>query len=263
MMAMLSKLKILPTTIFVAVFLLTIKVNAIWEGVDDWISGVSVSTAQADQKNVSNRPKTAKEIIEGRHPAPPKVLELAQADTTPEKPSDPNMPAPDAGKTTDAGVAPDQAASSPSLDDPTFYTQAEVDLLQKLAERREEIEAKGREIAVRENLLKAAESRIEKKVQALKALQATIEESMIKHDQEQEVKLANLVKIYENMKPKDAGRIFEELEMDVLLQVAEKMNNRRLAPILAKMDPKKARDVTEELFRLRKLPKPGELAAGQ
>jgi flagellar motility protein MotE (MotC chaperone) len=116
---------------------------------------------------------------------------------------------------------------------------------------------------VRENLLKAAESRIEKKVQALKALQATIEESMIKHDQEQEVKLANLVKIYENMKPKDAGRIFEELEMDVLLQVAEKMNNRRLAPILAKMDPKKARDVTEELFRLRKLPKPGELAAGQ
>lgn len=69
--------------------------------------------------------------------------------------------------------------------------------------------------------------------------------------------------IYENMKPKDAGRIFEELEMNVLLEVAEKMNNRRLAPILAKMDPKKARDVTEELFRLRSLPKPGEISVVQ
>ncbi len=64
------------------------------------------------------------------------------------------------------------------------------------------------------------------------------------------------------MKPKDAGRIFEELEMDVLLEVAEKMNKRRLAPILAKMDPKKARDVTEELFKLRSLPQPGELTGG-
>jgi flagellar motility protein MotE (MotC chaperone) len=189
------------------------------------------------------------------------VLELAQANT--DALSDEEK----------AAIAEEEAAiqaeeknakpDSSFIDDPTFYTQAEVDLLQKLAERREEIEAQARELDVRENLLKAAEARIDKKVQSLKALQLTIEESMVKYDEEQENKLQNLVKIYENMKPKDAGRIFEELEMDVLLQVAEKMNNRRLAPILAKMAPQKARDVTEELFRLRSLPKPGELAVGQ
>jgi len=263
MMAMLGKLRILPVTIFVAVFLLTIKVNAIWEGLDDVISGVSVSTAEADQKNETNRPKTAKEIIEKRHPAPPKILELAQADTTEENKA--TDEAPSTG-TEDVTSADDEETAGPAssyVDDPTFYTQAEVDLLQKLAERREEIEAQARENDVRENLLKAAEARIDKKVQALKALQATIEQSMVQHDKEQEEKLASLIKIYENMKPKDAGRIFEELEMDVLLEVADKMNKRRLAPILAKMAPKKARDVTEELFRLRRLPKPGELAGGQ
>lgn len=254
MMAMLSKIRVLSVTIFVAFFLLTIKVNAIWEGVDDWVSGVSISKAEADQKKSSERPKTADEIIEKRHPAPPKILELAQADTGAENED-----------TTQEDVAAEEEEETDDSfsDDPTFYTQAEVDLLQKLAERREEIEARGREVEVQENLLKAAESRIDKKIQALKALQSTIEQSMVKHDKEQEEKLSSLIKIYENMKPKDAGRIFEELEMDVLLEVADKMNKRRLAPILAKMAPKKARDVTEELFRLRRLPKPGELGVGQ
>ena len=261
MMTFLNKLRVLPVTIFVAVFLLTIKVNAIFEGMDNWMNGVSVSQAEAEQSGVKNTPKTAKEILSERHPSPPKVLELAQAQ--PEELTDEEKAA---LAEEDALEEAEEAAadSEPDLaDDPTFYTQAEVDLLQKLAERREEIEAQAREIDVRENLLKAAEARIDKKVQSLKALQRTIEDKMIKYDEEQEDKLLNLVKLYENMKPKDAGRIFEELEMDVLLEVAEKMNKRRLAPILAKMAPTKARDVTEELFRLRSLPKPGELAGGQ
>ncbi|WP_417841907.1 MotE family protein [Terasakiella sp.] len=261
MMTFLNRLRVLPVTIFVAVFLLTIKVNAIWEGVGDWMGAVSVTQAEAEQKVAQDRPKEAKDILNDRHPAPPRVLELAQANT--EELSDEEKKA---MAEEDAAIAAEEAANNQRDtgigDDPTFYTQAEVDLLQKLAERREEIEAHARELDVRENLLKAAEGRIDKKVQSLKALQKTIEDKMIKYDEQQANKLVNLVKIYENMKPKDAGRIFEELEMDVLLEVAEKMNKRRLAPILAKMDPKKARDVTEELFKLRSLPQPGELTGG-
>jgi len=262
MMTYLNKLRVLPVTIFMAVFLLTIKINAIWEGVGDWMDGVSVSEAGAQQQQEQNRPKGAREILQDRHPAPPKVMELAQADmeglTDEEKAA---MAAEDAAIAEEEGAGTDMGDAAIG-GDPTFYTQAEVDLLQKLAERREEIEAQARELDVRENLLKAAEGRIEKKVQSLKALQRTIEDQMIKYDEQQEKKLVNLVKIYENMKPRDAGRIFEELEMNVLLEVAEKMNKRRLAPILAKMDPKKARDVTEELFRLRSLPQPGQLNGG-
>ena len=65
------------------------------------------------------------------------------------------------------------------------------------------------------------------------------------------------MKIYENMKPKDAARIFEQLEIDVLLLIAERMREARIAPILAKMSPAKAKAITVELATRRPIPKSG------
>ena len=56
------------------------------------------------------------------------------------------------------------------------------------------------------------------------------------------------------MKPKDAARIFDELDMVVLLPVVERMKERVTAPILAKMNAAKARAITEELASRRDLP---------
>ena len=141
-----------------------------------------------------------------------------------------------------------------AIEDPTLLTQSEIDLLQQLAERREIIEARERELDMREGLIQAAESRIDKKVEELKTLQATIEQLVTQYDEQQAAKVASLVKIYENMKPKDAARIFEELDMDTLLLVAERMKERSLAPIMANMNPGKARDVTVDLAQRRRLP---------
>ncbi|MCW8951903.1 MAG: hypothetical protein OQK23_05305, partial [Rhodospirillales bacterium] len=147
-------------------------------------------------------------------------------------------------------------------DDPTLFTQSEIDLLQQLAVRREEIDKRSSEINMREGLLQAAESRINKKLDELKKLQATIEGLIKTHDQQQEVKMASLVKIYENMKPQDAARIFEELDMETLLMVAERMKERKLAPVMAKMNPGKAKEMTVELARMRDLPVPGAARGG-
>jgi flagellar motility protein MotE (MotC chaperone) len=106
-------------------------------------------------------------------------------------------------------------------------------------------------------LLQAAEQRIERKVSDLKKLQGTIEGLLKKHSAEQDNNLASLVKIYEAMKPKDAARIFQALEMDTLLLVAERMKERKLAPIMASLTPEKAKEITVELTQLRKLPRAG------
>ena len=106
-------------------------------------------------------------------------------------------------------------------------------------------------------MLAAAESRIDKKVEELKLLENTIQKLMKTHDDQQDIQMQSLVKIYENMKPKDAARIFEELDMATLLLVVEGMKERKLAPVMASMDPRKAKEVTVELTRLRKLPPPG------
>jgi len=57
------------------------------------------------------------------------------------------------------------------------------------------------------------------------------------------------------MKPKDAARIFEELEMGTLLEVAERMKERKLAPVMAELGPERAREMTVELRALRELPR--------
>lgn len=137
-------------------------------------------------------------------------------------------------------------------------TDEEIALLQSLSQRREELEQRAREIDEREVLLKAAEQRIDQKINELEQLQATIEDLLMKHDEQGEAQMQSLVKIYESMKPKDAARIFEELDMEVLLDVVERMKERKTAPILAEMNPERAKAVTLELAQRRDLPIPRE-----
>ena len=61
------------------------------------------------------------------------------------------------------------------------------------------------------------------------------------------------MKIYENMKAKSAAKIFNELEMAIMLEVADRMSSRKVAPILAAMDPIRAKELTAELAEYRKL----------
>lgn len=232
------KVRLLPMVIFFATLTLTVRVGDIWDGVDGVLNGtVSVSGTEA----------LAQTQDTGAAPGPDLAL-----------PAD-GLPA-DLASTDDMPplLEEDRAAIAARMlaDDPTLLTQSEIDLLQKLAERRVEIDARGREMENREALLAAAESRIDRKITEFKALQATIENLVKTYDDQQGTKLLSLVKIYENMKPKDAARIFEELEMGVLLKVAERMKERSLAPIMAKMNPQRAREVTVELDQLRKLPEP-------
>ncbi|MBF0394506.1 MAG: hypothetical protein HQL38_17660, partial [Alphaproteobacteria bacterium] len=142
------------------------------------------------------------------------------------------------------------------------FTQSEIDVLQKLAERRESLEVRGRELDMREGLLKAAETRIDKKVVELKGLEASIQGLLKKYDQQEDAKMRSLVKIYETMKPKEAAKIFEQLEMPVLLEVIERMKEAKIAPIMAQMDPLKAKAVTTELASRRQMPIQGAQKEG-
>ncbi|MCZ6722083.1 MAG: hypothetical protein O7A65_11160 [Proteobacteria bacterium] len=66
--------------------------------------------------------------------------------------------------------------------------------------------------------------------------------------------MGSLVKIYQNMKPKDAARIFNELDFDVLVEVLERMRETSAAPILARMDSERAKALTLELAERGRLP---------
>ena len=126
-------------------------------------------------------------------------------------------------------------------------TDEEIVLLQSLSQRREELEQRAREIDEREVLLKAAEQRIDQRIGELERLQASIEALLVKHDEQGEAQLQSLVRIYESMKPKDAARIFDRLDINILVTVSSQINPRKMSEILGQMSPEAAERLTVEL----------------
>lgn len=237
------RLRLLPVVLFAGGLLLTVKVGGIWQEL----------AVDAGRESLAETPAAA-----AAAPASAEAASVPAGDTT-------------AALAAADGAAPDAAtgsveSASPqgginllapgSVDDPLSYTDQELELLQSLAKRRDELDSRERGLGEREAMIAATEKRLDDKLAELKQVQFTIEELVKQHDAEQKAQLDSLVKIYENMKPKDAAQIFEELEMDVLLDVVEGMKERKVAPILAVMNPSKAQEVTLELSQRRALPLP-------
>ncbi len=223
-----ERLRILPVVIIATALLFGLKLDNIWRGAGDLIFPASLA-------------ETTPETEAAAKPAKPKDTAVAEAtDATAES------NAADAG---DAEPAPRPVS--------TQFSQAEIEVLQSLAKRRDALDARARDLELRENVLKATEKRIDGKIVELKALEEKIQQYLQQHDEQGEQQLKSLVKVYENMKPKDAARIFEQLDLDILLDVAERMREAKMAPILANMDPGKAKQITVELATRRVLPKTG------
>lgn len=132
------------------------------------------------------------------------------------------------------------------------------EMMANLNERRQMIEEKEKELAQREALLKAGNEEINKKVEELTAIRNEIESLLKKQNAQEDADTSRLVKIYEGMKPKDAARIFNQLDMDVLLSVVTKMSERKSSAIISAMDPDKARSLTLFLSEQNKLSGPGK-----
>ncbi len=224
-------LRILPITIFAAALLLTVKLNSIWGVITDPYYGrqapaVAVASAIAQQETP---PADSQQAPAASDPAAPAT---AQSSAPPLAPVDPGLSA-------------------------LNLTQTEIDTLQQLAARREELEQRERQIDRRQDLLSAAETRIDRKIVELKELQGVIDGLLVKHDEQQLRELRRAVKTYESMKPKDAAAIFNTMEMATLLSIAEQMREAKLAPVMASMTVEKANELTVKLLDGRNLPEPG------
>ena len=229
---MLRRVRLLPVVIALAFAAFGVKVTGMWSEVERFGSPLTVQTAQAAESATEEDPFAddaggTGESAAGSESADDDALTQSSAD--------------------DTGRPADQSGGQ-------IFTEAEVQLLQDLSARREQLDLRSRELDIRENLLEAAEKRIEDKIAELRQIEAKIDSLIQQHDAQEEGKLRSLVRVYETMKPKEAARIFNELDLDILLDVAELMNERRLAPVLAAMTPQRATTVTTEIRTRKQLP---------
>jgi flagellar motility protein MotE (MotC chaperone) len=164
---------------------------------------------------------------------------------------------PDAGSATDAkappgppgmdGKPPPSSGMVISTDGPPVPTGAERAILERLQQRREELDTRARELDLRESLIQSAEKRMDSQLTEIKDTEARIKIETQQKNAAEDARLKGLITMYENMKPRDAAKIFNGLDDGVLVDVASKINPRTMAEILAQMQADVAQRLTVEL----------------
>jgi flagellar motility protein MotE (MotC chaperone) len=163
---------------------------------------------------------------------------------------------------TEAAAAHSQEKSAEAHDDktaddkptthampPEDLSAGEMEVLKQLSSRRTLLDQREQEIQQKSALLQAAELRVEQKVKELETLRAQLQTMLGQREEAQQTQIDTLVKIYEVMKPKEAARILQTLDLPVLLGVMRQMKPAKSAPILAEMESVKAKDITMTLAR--------------
>jgi len=160
-----------------------------------------------------------------------------------EKKEEPKQAAPatDAPKPDGVVVFPEQ--------NPQSVSPSERAILERLQARRQELEQRAREIEIRESLLKSAEKRIEGRVEEAKATEAKISTVTGQKAEQDAARFKSIITMYEGMKPKDAAKVFDRLEMSVLYDIASQIAPRKMSDILGLMQPEAAERLTVELAR--------------
>ena len=179
-------------------------------------------------------PKFARVLAHARtHYVPPDVVMTGAVGEKEKKDDGPAKADPSGPK----AVEPGGPAASPS----------ERAILERLGERRDELQQRAREIEMRERLLENAEKKLEGRTNELKGMEEKAEATVAKRGDAEATGLRNLVTMYETMKPKDAAKVFDRLTHEVLVPVVLLMKPAKMAEVLAVMSPESAEKLTVAL----------------
>ena len=213
---MLTKIKnnfrILPMFIFLAVLTLSIRVNNVF----DSLKNADVHRFSISQSKAWAAEKSSRETAELG-----KILDQAEQGKN------------HAGNDKNANNA---------------FSQSEIMILQELAERREALDLRSREIDKKAVQLKVAEEEIAKKLVQLREYESKLKKLINEYNEKEKEKIAALVKMYASMKPQSAARIFNTLDIETAASLLREMKPSSASAIVSQMEAAKAKAVTNEII---------------
>jgi len=132
--------------------------------------------------------------------------------------------------------------------------KAPEELLSSIRKERKPIDAQRQELGRKKAEMALAEENLTVKQNALEELKNKVQDLLKRVKASQTQDLNRLVAFYQNMKPADAARIMEGMDIEVTILVMTSMKPRDGAPILAKMNPIRARAISKIILERSKLP---------
>jgi flagellar motility protein MotE (MotC chaperone) len=163
------------------------------------------------------------------------------------------LPANSIGEQTCAPVQPsaDQSALFAAR---VGLSPSQRDVLTSLSDRRNELDGRARELDTREQLLEAAEIRIDERITELRSLRDDIETLLGTLDEEEEAEIERLVSIYNNMEVDAAAERLAALDSLTQVQIVTRMAARKAGEIMGEMDVRDAAALTSLIAARRQVP---------
>lgn len=127
----------------------------------------------------------------------------------------------------------------------------EVHILQKLKERRAELDLVSEEQMKRQQDMKILNEVMQKNIQELTQLKAALDEQAKIMQKEPQEALQKMAKLYEGMKPAQASKILEDMETVVVAKILSLMKKQSASAVLAALSDKKARLVTTQTLQMK------------
>lgn len=155
---------------------------------------------------------------------------------------------------TQPGAGDDKAPASEGPALARAPSPGERALLERLGERRDELQQKARDMETRERVMDDAEKKLDQRINQLKSLEEKATAEVAKRQESEPIGLKNIIVMYEAMKPKEAARVFDRLPHAVLVPVATQMNPRKMAEVMAAMTPESAERLTVALANRSRAP---------
>jgi flagellar motility protein MotE (MotC chaperone) len=223
-------IRLLPIVILTSMMLLGMKGFNLIAGPGHSVGGVE--TARAQDADDAEQAATGDET------------DVAEGETATADVMDADMAEGDTAEGAD-DVAMDGEGGGTVQDQIDFPSQTSREaLLERLGERRVLMEEREQDLRVREQLLAAAERRLEERLAELEALEARVSAVADAEEQRESEEIGRLVQVYSAMRAKDAAAIFDLLDLPILMEVANAMNPRKMADILGEMNTESARRLT-------------------
>lgn len=117
-------------------------------------------------------------------------------------------------------------------------------------ERTQALNAREEALDRKEAELRTLERELDEKLENLKALEVRMQKLIDSAGTIQDEKMAHLVDVYSNMKPKQAAQVLETLDEPIAVRILAGMSGRKAGEILSSVRADRAAALSEALTRL-------------
>ncbi len=127
------------------------------------------------------------------------------------------------------------------------FSKEEIKVLTSLDSRRSELEERGKKLDDRQADLDRRDRELATRMTQLRELTERLSSERDKSDKKRSAQLDQLANVYGSMNPPEAAALIEQLDVQIALELLQRMPEKRIGQILALMSPARALSITKML----------------